>query len=61
MWYDLHLDNNQSLSTSPLSTTKWEQAIYPIEHHDPLIINNNDKLIINVSCDDTQILIGKLL
>lgn len=31
VWFQLHLDEENSLSTAPQEKTCWEQAIYPIQ------------------------------
>ncbi|XP_066286582.1 protein arginine N-methyltransferase 9-like [Branchiostoma lanceolatum] len=33
MWFDLHLDDETHLSTSPDQDTCWEQAIFPVHRH----------------------------
>lgn len=30
VWFQLHLDEDNSLSTGPQEDTCWEQAIYPV-------------------------------
>ena len=34
VWFQLHLDQESSLSTGPQEDTCWEQAIYPIQNPD---------------------------
>lgn len=32
VWFQLHLDQESSLSTGPQEDTCWEQAIYPVQN-----------------------------
>ncbi|XP_037546454.1 protein arginine N-methyltransferase 9 isoform X2 [Nematolebias whitei] len=52
VWFQLHLDKENSLSTGPQEDTCWEQAIYPIHS---FVLKPQDKLIVEVSCQDAYL------
>lgn len=33
VWFDLHLDDNVTITTSPVMNNCWEQAIFPVIQH----------------------------
>ena len=51
-WFDLHLDEDTSFSTSPAANTSWEQAIFPLSS---LSVAEGDRLIIQAGCTDVQL------
>lgn len=53
MWFNLHLDHTNTISTAPSQHTTWEQAIFPITY--PLSVLEGDMVILNASCSDTLI------
>ncbi|KAL4640418.1 putative protein arginine N-methyltransferase 9 [Arapaima gigas] len=55
MWFQLHLDEEISLSTGPQEDTCWEQAIYPVQSHSDICVNPGDELIVEVSCEDAYL------
>ncbi len=58
VWYDLHLDHTHSISTSPLASTKWEQALFPIEGN--LTVSSGRGIVpIQIGCTDTQLVVSK--
>ncbi|KAK9540549.1 hypothetical protein VZT92_002994 [Zoarces viviparus] len=52
VWFQLHLDEESSLSTGPQEDTCWEQAIYPVHSTDGFVLKPRDELIVEVSCRD---------
>uniref|UniRef100_A0A3Q0SI82 Protein arginine N-methyltransferase 9 n=1 Tax=Amphilophus citrinellus TaxID=61819 RepID=A0A3Q0SI82_AMPCI len=52
VWFQLHLDEENSLSTGPQEDTCWEQAIYPFHS---FVLKPQDELIVEVSCRDTYL------
>ncbi|XP_047434184.1 protein arginine N-methyltransferase 9 [Mugil cephalus] len=52
VWFQLHLDEESSLSTGPKEDTCWEQAIYPVHSPEGFALKPRDKLIVEVSCRD---------
>ncbi|XP_018591579.1 protein arginine N-methyltransferase 9 [Scleropages formosus] len=55
MWFQLHLDEEISLSTGPQEDTCWEQAIYPVQNHCDVCVNPGDELIVEISCEDAYL------
>lgn len=55
VWFQLHLDQDSSLSTGPQEDTCWEQAIYPIQRPHNLTLRPGDELIVEVSCNDAYL------
>uniref|UniRef100_A0A667XU89 Protein arginine N-methyltransferase 9 n=1 Tax=Myripristis murdjan TaxID=586833 RepID=A0A667XU89_9TELE len=55
VWFQLHLDEDNSLSTGPQEDTCWEQAIYPVQIPNGFLLRPQDKLIIEVSCRDAYL------
>ncbi|XP_053713553.1 protein arginine N-methyltransferase 9 [Synchiropus splendidus] len=55
VWFQLHLDEENSLSTGPHEDTCWEQAIYPDHSTEGLILQPQDELIVEVSCKDAYL------
>ncbi|XP_054460471.1 protein arginine N-methyltransferase 9 [Anoplopoma fimbria] len=53
VWFQLHLDEESSLSTGPKEDTCWEQAIYPVHSTDGFVLKPQDELIVEVSCKDS--------
>uniref|UniRef100_A0A3B4G1Z3 Protein arginine N-methyltransferase 9 n=1 Tax=Pundamilia nyererei TaxID=303518 RepID=A0A3B4G1Z3_9CICH len=52
VWFQLHLDEENSLSTGPQEDTCWEQAIYPFHS---FVLKPRDELIVEVSCRDAYL------
>ncbi|XP_059198258.1 protein arginine N-methyltransferase 9 isoform X2 [Centropristis striata] len=52
VWFQLHLDEESSLSTGPQEDTCWEQAIYPVHSTRGFVLKPRDELIVEVSCRD---------
>ncbi|CAL8331374.1 unnamed protein product [Lota lota] len=52
VWFQLHLDQESSLSTGPQEDTCWEQAIYPVQNPDSVALRPGDQLVVEVSCRD---------
>lgn len=52
VWFQLHLDEESSLSTGPQEDTCWEQAIYPDHSTKGFVLKPGDELIVEVSCRD---------
>ncbi|XP_029289624.1 protein arginine N-methyltransferase 9 [Cottoperca gobio] len=52
VWFQLHLDEESSLSTGPEEDTCWEQAIYPVQSTKGFVLKPKDELIVEVSCRD---------
>ncbi|XP_013877926.1 protein arginine N-methyltransferase 9 [Austrofundulus limnaeus] len=55
VWFQLHLDEENSLSTGPQEDTCWEQAIYPIHITTCFVLKPRDELIVEVSCQDAYL------
>ncbi|KAK0144927.1 Protein arginine N-methyltransferase 9 [Merluccius polli] len=55
VWFQLHLDQESSLSTGPQEDTCWEQAIYPIRNPDCVALRPGDQLVVEVSCRDAYL------
>ena len=54
-WFDLHLDEETSFSTSPAADTSWEQAVFPLSSSSSLTVAEGDRLIVQAGCTDTQL------
>ncbi|XP_029949033.1 protein arginine N-methyltransferase 9 [Salarias fasciatus] len=52
VWFQLHLDEESSLSTGPQEDTCWEQAIYPVHNTEGFVLRPGDELVVEVSCRD---------
>lgn len=50
LWFDLKLDQDISILTSPQTNSCWEQAVFPIRQN--LILNNNSSLKVKFFCQD---------
>ncbi|XP_035681663.1 protein arginine N-methyltransferase 9-like [Branchiostoma floridae] len=59
MWFDLHLDEETHLSTSPEQDTCWEQAIFPVHRHhltgsdclrSGLKVEEGDTVVVSATC-----------
>ena len=37
-WFDLHLDSHTSISTAPSWDLSWEQALFPVQVRDTLLL-----------------------
>uniref|UniRef100_A0A1A8N5K8 Protein arginine N-methyltransferase 9 n=2 Tax=Nothobranchius rachovii TaxID=451742 RepID=A0A1A8N5K8_9TELE len=55
VWFQLHLDEENSLSTGPQEDTCWEQAIYPFHSTMCFVLKPRDELIVEVSCRDAYL------
>ncbi|XP_074543525.1 protein arginine N-methyltransferase 9 [Halichoeres trimaculatus] len=55
VWFQLHLDEESSLSTGPQEDTCWEQAIYPFHCSKGFVLKPKDELIVEVSCRDAYL------
>ncbi|KAM4751471.1 protein arginine N-methyltransferase 9 [Anableps anableps] len=55
VWFQLHLDEENSLSTGPQEDTCWEQAIYPVHSAMSFVLKPRDELIVEVSCRDAYL------
>ncbi|XP_008300998.1 protein arginine N-methyltransferase 9 [Stegastes partitus] len=55
VWFQLHLDEESSLSTGPQEDTCWEQAIYPEHSAKGFVLKKGDELIVEVSCRDAYL------
>ncbi|XP_049427572.1 protein arginine N-methyltransferase 9 isoform X1 [Epinephelus fuscoguttatus] len=53
VWFQLHLDEESSLSTGPQEDTCWEQAIYPVHSTKGFVLKPQDELLVEVSCRDS--------
>jgi type II protein arginine methyltransferase len=51
VWFDLHLDSQNSFSTGPSCDISWEQAIFPARHENHL--QDGDTVLLHASCTDT--------
>ncbi|KAM4604133.1 protein arginine N-methyltransferase 9 isoform 2-T3 [Polymixia lowei] len=55
VWFQLHLDQESSLSTGPQEDTCWEQAVYPVQCPKSFGLRPGDELIVEVSCRDAYL------
>ncbi|XP_064188388.1 protein arginine N-methyltransferase 9 [Anguilla rostrata] len=55
VWFQLHLDEEYSLSTGPQEDTCWEQAVYPIQTRTNFSVKPGDELTVEVSCEDAYL------
>ncbi|XP_057699598.1 protein arginine N-methyltransferase 9 [Corythoichthys intestinalis] len=55
VWFQLHLDEESSLSTGPHEDTCWEQAIYPEHASKGFVLKRGDELLVDVSCRDAYL------
>ncbi|XP_030644114.1 protein arginine N-methyltransferase 9 [Chanos chanos] len=55
VWFQLHLDQELSLSTGPQEDTCWEQAIYPVQSPISYALKSGDELVVDVSCKDAYL------
>ncbi|XP_026159114.1 protein arginine N-methyltransferase 9 [Mastacembelus armatus] len=55
VWFQLHLDEESSISTGPQEDTCWEQAIYPVHNAKGFVLKPQDELIVEVSCLDAYL------
>ncbi|XP_069022854.1 protein arginine N-methyltransferase 9 [Embiotoca jacksoni] len=55
VWFQLHLDEESSLSTGPQEDTCWEQAIYPVHSTKGFVLKPRDELVVEVSCRDAYL------
>ncbi|XP_040891977.1 protein arginine N-methyltransferase 9 isoform X1 [Toxotes jaculatrix] len=55
VWFQLHLDEDSSLSTGPQEDTCWEQAIYPVHSAKGFVLKPRDELIVEISCRDAYL------
>ncbi|KAI4893958.1 hypothetical protein NFI96_018683, partial [Prochilodus magdalenae] len=55
VWFQLHLDQENSISTGPEENTCWEQAIYPVQSSAHCSVKRNDELLLEVSCRDAYL------
>ncbi|KAM9857277.1 protein arginine N-methyltransferase 9 [Aulostomus maculatus] len=55
VWFQLHLDEESSLSTGPQEDTCWEQAIYPDHGTKGFVLKPQDELIVEISCRDAYL------
>ncbi|KAG9337427.1 hypothetical protein JZ751_028718 [Albula glossodonta] len=55
VWFQLHLDEENSLSTGPQEDTCWEQAVYPVQTHSNCMMRPGDELMVEVSCEDAYL------
>ncbi|MBN3297161.1 ANM9 methyltransferase, partial [Amia calva] len=60
VWFVLHLDEENSLSTGPQEETCWEQAIYPVQNLFNCTVKPGDSLLLEVSCQDAYLRICSL-
>nr|XP_055061081.1 protein arginine N-methyltransferase 9 [Misgurnus anguillicaudatus] len=54
VWFQLHLDQDNHLSTGPQEDTCWEQAIYPVQTQFNTL-KRGDELLVEVSCKDAYL------
>ncbi|XP_043918182.1 protein arginine N-methyltransferase 9 [Protopterus annectens] len=52
VWFVLHLDDENSLSTGPGEETCWEQAVYPVQDLIHCAVKPGDTLVVEVNCLD---------
>ncbi|KAI8508418.1 protein-arginine omega-N symmetric methyltransferase [Branchiostoma belcheri] len=57
LWFDLHLDEETHLSTSPERDTCWEQAVFPVHRHhltdhlaEGLQVTEGDSVVVSTTC-----------
>ncbi|XP_026886028.2 protein arginine N-methyltransferase 9 [Electrophorus electricus] len=55
VWFQLHLDQDNSISTGPHEDTCWEQAIYPVQSPRHFRVQRNDEILVDVSCQDAYL------
>ncbi|XP_077574992.1 protein arginine N-methyltransferase 9 [Stigmatopora nigra] len=55
VWFNLHLDQESSLSTGPHEDTCWEHAIYPEHTSKGFLLKTGDELLVDVSCRETYL------
>ncbi|XP_029005687.1 protein arginine N-methyltransferase 9 isoform X2 [Betta splendens] len=55
VWFQLHLDEESSLSTGPREDTCWEQAVYPVHSTRGFGLKPHDELVVEVSCRDAYL------
>ncbi|KAK7929382.1 hypothetical protein WMY93_005777 [Mugilogobius chulae] len=55
VWFQLHLDQDNSLSTGPEEDTCWEQAVYPVHATKDFALQVGDQLLVEVSCRDAYL------
>ncbi|XP_077461443.1 protein arginine N-methyltransferase 9 [Stigmatopora argus] len=55
VWFQLHLDQESSLSTGPHEDTCWEQAIYPEHASKGFLLKSGDDLLVDVSCQEAYL------
>ncbi|XP_034043406.1 protein arginine N-methyltransferase 9 isoform X2 [Thalassophryne amazonica] len=55
VWFQLHLDKDNCLSTGPEEDTCWEQAIYPVHSIKGFSLKRGDELIVDISCHDAYL------
>uniref|UniRef100_A0A674PPT8 Protein arginine N-methyltransferase 9 n=1 Tax=Takifugu rubripes TaxID=31033 RepID=A0A674PPT8_TAKRU len=55
VWFQLHLDEENSLSTGPQEDTCWEQAVYPVHNTKGFLLKPEDELVVEVSCRDAYL------
>ncbi|XP_028306421.1 protein arginine N-methyltransferase 9 [Gouania willdenowi] len=60
VWFQLHLDEENTLSTGPQEDTCWEQAIYPVHSKTGFILKPQDELVVEVSCRDAYLRLRSL-
>ncbi|KAG7333719.1 hypothetical protein KOW79_002126 [Hemibagrus wyckioides] len=53
VWFELHLDQENSISTGPDEDTCWEQAIYPVSSQ--CSVKRGDELLVEASCRDAYL------
>ncbi|XP_005160026.2 protein arginine N-methyltransferase 9 isoform X1 [Danio rerio] len=54
VWFQLHLDQDNHLSTGPQEETCWEQAIYPVQSTFNSV-KRGDEILVEVSCKDSYL------
>jgi hypothetical protein len=52
VWFDLHLDSQNSFSTGPSWDISWEQAVFPTRHN-MNHLQDGDTVLLHASCTDT--------
>uniref|UniRef100_A0A8D0JR48 Protein arginine methyltransferase 9 n=2 Tax=Sus scrofa TaxID=9823 RepID=A0A8D0JR48_PIG len=60
VWFELQLDDEHSLSTSPSEETCWEQAVYPVHDLADYWIKPGDQVMMEVSCQDCYLRIQSI-
>nr|XP_006629607.1 PREDICTED: putative protein arginine N-methyltransferase 9 [Lepisosteus oculatus]XP_015199997.1 PREDICTED: putative protein arginine N-methyltransferase 9 [Lepisosteus oculatus] len=61
LWFELHLDEENSLSTGPEEETCWEQAIYPVQNLRNCSVKPGDTLMLDVLCQDVYLRICNVI